>query len=346
MATRISASVVRAAVASAVVVSTMAMSSAAIAAEPARKATLPKGYQQVDGIAAVVGRKIITVSQLVRAQAQNSASQKLVPTRSAVRPRNRREMLRQVLDTLIDNLLVTKAATSLGLTVPDTEIDAHLQKLRDRNLWDMDELRQNVRKMGFADIRAYRENVRAEKLRVNMIRTKLGARLRIAEAEIKRVLDLEYKGGTQEEELHSRHILIKVAQDASPVVLNRLRDKAWMVHDLVIAKKKTFVDAAEAFSDDEGTEYGGDLGWMRRWMLDQTFAAALWKLKKGGISKVVQTPFGFHIIQLVERRTVQAKSKKILEQMVRAQLMETQFVKLYEQWIAELRASEHVEIRI
>ena len=318
----------------------------ATAAEPPRQATLPKAYRQVDGIAAVVGRKIVTLSQLVRAQAQNSASQKLVPAKTTQRPRNRREMLRQVLDTLVDNLLVTKAAKSLGLTVPDSEIDAHLQKLRDRNLWDMDELRENVRKMGFADIRAYRENVRSEKLRVKMIRTKLGARLRIAETEIKRVLDLEYKGGTQEEEVHSRHILIKVPQGASPVVLNKLRDKAWKVLDEIRAKKKNFVDAAEEHSDDEGTEYGGDLGWMRRWMLDQTFATALWSLKKGGISKVVQTPFGFHIIQLIDRRTVKAKNKRILEQMVRAQLMEKQFVKLYEQWIAELRASSHVEIRI
>ncbi|MCO4760081.1 MAG: peptidylprolyl isomerase [Myxococcales bacterium] len=327
-----------------IIAASLVLSSPVLGAE--RKAKLPKGYRQLDGIAAVVGRKIITLSQLVRAQAQNSASQKLVPTRQSVRPRNRREMLRQVLDTLIDNLLVTQAATSLGITVPDTEIDGHLKKLRDRNLWDMDELKEAVRKMGFADVAAYRQHVRAEKLRVKMIRSKLGSRLRVAEAEIKRVLDLQYKGGTVEEELHSRHILIKVPEGASPVVLNRLRDKAWKIHDVVQAKKKSFVDAAEEFSDDEGTEYGGDLGWMRRWMLDQTFAGTLWSLKKGQISKVVQTPFGFHIIKLIDRRTVKAKNKRILEQMVRAQLMEKQFAKLYEQWIAELRRTAHVEIRI
>ncbi len=311
-----------------------------------RFASLPKGYRQLEAIVAVVGRRIITLSELVRAQAQNTASQKLVPTKHVVRPRNARELLRQVLDTLVDNLLVTAAAKKLGLTVPDAQIDKHIKQLKDRNLWDTEELRENLRRMGFADIPAYRDHVRAEKLRVKMIRTKLGSKLRVAEAEVKRVMDLKYKGGTVEEEVRSQHILIKVPQGASPLVLNKLRQKAWRVHDLVAKKQISFTDAAEEHSDDEGTGEGGDLGWMRRWMLDPTFSKALWSLKVGEMSKVVQTPFGFHVIKLLGRREVPAKNKRVIEQMVRAQLMEQQFVKLYELWLSELRAASHVEVRI
>lgn len=324
----------------------MATLTATAAPAKPRRATLPKGYTQLEGVVAVVGSRIITLSQLIRAQAQNAASQRLVPTKQVNRPRNAKELLRQVLDTLIDNLLVTEAAKKLGLTVADSEIDKHLTKLKDRNLWDQSELRENLRLMGYADVSSYRQHVRNEQLRMKMIRTKLGAKLRITQTEIARVLKLEYKGGTVEEEIHSRHILIKVPQQASPLKINRLRSKAWALYDQIKAGKLSFVDAAEEYSDDEGTSAGGDLGWMRRWMLDPTFSKALWALKKDQVSKVVQTPFGFHIIQLIERRTVPVKNKRILEQMVRAQLIERQFSKFYKLWLADLRSAAHVEIRL
>ena len=310
-----------------------------------RRAAMPAGYLEVDGIAAVVGKKIITVSELVRAQAQGAASQQIVPT-ATERPRNDRDALRQTLDTLIDNELVAEAARSLGLTVDDAEIDAHLDELRRKNVWDLEELRASIRSLGFTDIRAYREHVRAEKLRLAAIRAKLGARLRVTEEEVQRVLAADYEGGKTEEELHSRHILLKLPTGASPLKVTELRRRAWQIHDAIVAGDKEFADAAEESSDDMGTGYGGDLGWMRRWMLDQTFANALWALKKGEISGVVQTPFGFHVIQLLERRRSPVKDQKMLEQFIRAQLTEAAFVRLYKAWIAELRAATHVQLRI
>lgn len=315
------------------------------APDTVRRAAMPEGYLEVDGIAAVVGKKIITVSELVRAQAQGSSSQQMVPTQTE-RPRNERDALRQTLETLIDNELIAAAARNLGLTVSDSEIDDHLAELRRRNVWDLEELREAVRRLGFADMAAYRDNVRQEKLRIAAIRAKLGARLRISDDEVQKVLATDYEGGKTEEEVRSRHILIKVDNGTSPLKLAELRRKAWKIHDMVKAGQKKFEDAAEEYSDDMGTQYGGDLGFMRRWMLDQTFANALWKLDKGEVSSVVQTPFGFHIIQLLDRRRVPVKDIKILEQFIRAQLTESAFVRLYKVWMQELRAATHVEIRI
>jgi peptidyl-prolyl cis-trans isomerase SurA len=319
---------------------------AAVPSDEQRRAKLPKGYADVDGIVAVVGRRIITRSALTRALGKHGRSAQMVPT-DAERPRNDAAMLRQVLDTLVENELVLSAARELGMTVNDSEIDAQLDKLKKKNLWDLTELRENVRKMGFAGIREYREHVRTEKVRVKMLRTKLGARLRVTEQQVKQILDVKYKGGTIEEEVHSRHILVKVAPSAGPMQINALRSKAWKIHDKVTAPGASFATIAEESSDDVGTEEGGDLGWMRRWMLDPTFARTLWKMKKPGqISAVIQTPFGFHILQYLDRRMVPARDKRYIQQMVRALLTEQQFIKLYRSWIGELRASHHIENRL
>lgn len=311
-----------------------------------RRATLPKGYADVDGIVAVVGRRIITRSALIRAMGKHGRSAEMVPT-TAERPRNDEAMLLQVLGVLVENELVLSAARELGLTINDTEIDAELERLKKKNLWDMSELRENVRRLGFTGIREYRENIRTEKVRVKMLRTKLGARLRVTEQQVKQILDVKYKGGTMEEEVHSRHILVKVPPDAGPMQVNKLRSKAWQIHDKVTATGAVFATIAEESSDDVGTEEGGDLGWMRRWMLDPTFARTLWKMQKPGeISAVIQTPFGFHILQYLGKRMVPARDKRYIQQMVRALLTEQQFVKLYKSWIGELKASNHIEIRL
>ncbi len=318
------------------------------AAQPtkSRRAVLPKGYTQVDGIVAVVGKRIITRTALVRALAQHGRSQQMVPT-EAERPRSDDDMLRQVLDVLIENELVLSAARELGLTVSDAEIDAELAKLKRKNVWDNQELRENVRRLGFAGVGEYRESIRTEKLRIKMLRTKLGSRLRITEAEVKRVMDVKYKGGTIEEEVRGRHVLVKIPPGAGPMQVNKLRSKAWRIWDMVQAGGKSFAEIAEEHSDDVGTQYGGDLGFMRRWMLDPTFARTLWGLKKkGDVSKVIQTPFGFHIVQLVDRRMAPAKDKRYIEQMVRGLLTEQAFLKLYRNWIGELRQTRHIELRL
>ena len=195
----------------------------ASAAEPkTRRAKLPKGYSEVDGIVAVVGKRIITRTALIRALGQHGRSQQMVPT-AAGRPRSDKAMLRQVLEVLIENELVLSAARQLGLTVSDDEIDREIERLKTKNLWDMAELRENVRKLGFAGIREYRDHVRTEKLRVKMLRTKLGSRLRVTEQEVKRVIEVDYKGGKQAEQVRGRHILIKVLPGASPMQVNALR---------------------------------------------------------------------------------------------------------------------------
>lgn len=314
------------------------------AGNPPRRAALPAGYIDVEGIVAVVGDQIILQGDLRRAMGSHQQAQSLVPT-DAERPRSERDLRLQTLQQLIDNALILKAAKDLALTVEDKEVDAQLAGTKKKNNWTEEELEEAVKKLGFANLTAYRTHVRQELLRMQMLRVKLGSRLRVTDEEVKRVIDQEHEGGKTEEEIRSRHILVLVPPDASPVDVARLREKAWKIHDEVIAGKRSFPDLAEEYSDDHGADKG-DLGYLRRWTLDPTFSGRLWKMKKGEISGVVQTPFGFHIIQMVDRRKAPVKDAEVLEQYVRARLSEEQFTRLYKTWIEELRAAAHIETRM
>jgi len=321
-----------------------ALATPALAQPAPRRALLPKGYQEVEGVAAIVGSEILTLGELRRALGSHQQSQALVPT-DAERPRSEAALRLQTLQSLVDGALVLAAAKDLALTAEDKDVDAQLDGMKKKQNWDDDELEAAVRQLGFSSLTVYRGHVRHELLRMQMLRVKLGSRLRVTDEEVKRVIELEHGGGEYEDEVHSRHILKLVPADASPMQVARLREQAWKVHDEVVAGKTPFEDLAEEHSDDRGAP-GGDLGYLRRWTLDPTFAGRLWSMKKGDISGVVQTPFGFHIIQMLDRRRAEVKDKDLLEQYVRSRLTEDQFVRLYRAWIEELRAATHIEIRI
>ncbi len=310
----------------------------------ARHAKLPDNYAEVEGIVAIVGDQIIMISDLRRAQGSQQAAQAAVPT-DAERPRNESDVKMQTLQALIDNALVLKASKELGLSADEHEVDRQIAQTRQKNSWSEEEMLDAVRRIGFVTLAAYRQNVRNELVRMEMLKYKIGSRLRVMDEEVKKVIEQEHGGGTYEEELHARHILVLVPADAKPQEVSKLREKAWHCYDQITVENKPFEQVAADCSDDTGTGPGGDLGWSRRWTLEPTFGTKLWSLKKGEVSTVIQTPYGFHVIQLLERRRAPVKDKDVLEQFVRARLNEAQFVRLYRAWIEELRAATHIEVR-
>lgn len=71
---------------------------------------------------------------------------------------------------------------------------------------------------------------------------------------------------------------------------------------VIINDEATFEEMARKFSDDGSAQLGGDLGWAKRGKYVAAFEAAAFKLEPDSISPVVESEFGFHLIQLLERR--------------------------------------------
>lgn len=81
----------------------------------------------------------------------------------------------------------------------------------------------------------------------------------------------------------------------------------------IINEEASFDDLASRYSDDYGSaRSGGDLGWQKRGSFVPEFEAVAYSLEPGEISEVVESPFGYHIIQLLERRGNSIHTKHIL----------------------------------
>jgi peptidyl-prolyl cis-trans isomerase C len=105
------------------------------------------------------------------------------------------------------------------------------------------------------------------------------------------------------DEVRARHILVKVAPNASPDEVSKAQDKA---NDIIKQLKggADFAKLAEQSSDDTGSaKQGGDLGYFGQGQMVKPFADAAFAMKVGDISdKPVKTEFGFHIIKVEDKR--------------------------------------------
>jgi len=110
-----------------------------------------------------------------------------------------------------------------------------------------------------------------------------------------------------DEQRQASHILVQVPASASDEQVNAQKSKAEAILAR-IRQGEAFTDLARAESDDPGSaEQGGDLGFFGRGVMDPAFEEAAFALKKGEVSELVRSSFGFHIIKLTDVRGGEVK---------------------------------------
>lgn len=217
-----------------------------------------------------------------------------------------RELLEQgrawVLELMIEQLLVSQAAAREGITVSDEEVDATIASLRD-------EIGEEAFQGWLANENMPLEEMR-ERLRSDMIAMDMA----------NRIAD---RVPTRAEHVHARHILLGTEEEARSV-LSQLQAGG------------DFAVLAGLHSYDISTrDAGGDLGFFPLGVLtSEEVEQAAFALQPGQISDVIQSPLGYHIIQVVER---------IPDMEISAENMRLLHDRAVRDWIEELRAAAQIE---
>ena len=143
------------------------------------------------------------------------------------------------------------------------------------------------------------------------------------------------------EQTHARHILIKVNEVVSE---SEARHKLEGLHAR-IRHGESFAELARLFSQDGSASKGGDLGWIYPGDTVPEFERAMNLLAPGELSEPVQSPFGFHLIEVLERR-VQDVSSERQRAAARQTLRERKRDEAYQDWLRQARDRAYVEIRL
>ena len=138
----------------------------------------------------------------------------------------------------------------------------------------------------------------------------------------------------------SRHILLRSREGLTDQDAER---RLAGYRDQVRAKTADFGELAKKYSEDGSAANGGNLGWMGPGDLVPEFDQAMNRLQISEVSNPVKTEFGWHLIQVLERRQAELTLEK-QRQFARAAIRERKFEQAYQDWLRELRDTATVKI--
>ena len=144
------------------------------------------------------------------------------------------------------------------------------------------------------------------------------------------------------QQTRARHILIKVNQVISA---NEARRKMVELKARLDNNAAKFEDLAKLYSNDLSAGKGGDLGWVYPGDTVPEFERAMNSLRPGQVSEPVESPFGYHLIEVIERKTEEVsieRQRLIARQALRDRKLED----AYEDWLRQLRDRTYVEYRL
>ncbi|KZE34345.1 peptidylprolyl isomerase [Crenobacter luteus] len=157
-----------------------------------------------------------------------------------------------------------------------------------------------------------------------------------------KLIDKRAQGAAQMvEQLRVRHILVRtneaVSEADARLRIDQIRDR--------IARGARFDEQARLYSEDASNSRGGELGWLSPGDTVPEFERAMLSLKIGEVSAPVRSPFGWHLIQVEEKRTQDVsgeREKLAIRQQIRARKIE----EAYLDWVRQLRDSAFVDERL
>ncbi|MGN6581739.1 MAG: peptidylprolyl isomerase [Bordetella sp.] len=141
---------------------------------------------------------------------------------------------------------------------------------------------------------------------------------------------------------HARHILIKVS---AVMTSAEARQKLEEIRQRIVSGQTTFEAMARQYSQDNTAAQGGDLGWLNPGQTVPAFEQAMNRLKPGEISEPIESPFGWHLIEVIARRQHDA-TEDVRRNRARQILMERQAGPAFEDYMDQVMAQTYIDNRL
>ncbi|MBQ9432123.1 MAG: peptidylprolyl isomerase [Kiritimatiellae bacterium] len=203
------------------------------------------------------------------------------------------QLTQQARQQAIGSRLLMDEANQLDIPVTDGEVDDQLEKIR-RQLGGDEKLNRALaeRKTSLHD---FREQLRRGR-RVDKLVEKITAGAEDpSEADLLSHFNAHKSEYSKSERVLAQHILISPDGDTE-TSKQEARDKIRAIRKRIVEEGKNFSDEAAAHSMCPSGKQGGSLGWFSRGMMVPEFDKAVFEMRDGEVSDIIETQFGFHII--------------------------------------------------
>lgn len=299
----------------------------------------------LDRVAAVVDEVPILLSEVKRRAAPEIDRMAANTTEPAEFTRRRDEMWRAALQVLIDEQLLQEQLKDANAEISDEQLDAAIEDVkRENNIPDTATFEKALAHEGLT-LATYRSSLRKELEKRKLLNTKVHSQAKVSDDDVRAEYERNYVQQGGEDEVHARHVLLQLKRDATPAENAAMKARAMEIAQRARAGAD-FAKMARDLSDGPSAASGGDLGYFKRGVMVPEFENIAFALPVGGISDPVRTQFGWHVIEVVERRKSPATSFDAVKEQIRLKLQKEQVERLTEDYLTGLRKDAAIDIKI
>lgn len=254
------------------------------------------GVRSIDHIVAVVNDEVITSRELDNAII--TATKNLI--QQGIEAPDQDSLNSQVLETIIVKLIQLQHAKEIGMSVGDSELDETIHRIAEDNELSLQEFYGVLEEDGIS-FNKFRQEIRDEIIMARIKEREVNHRVNVTEGEIDNFLRTQATSAIGNDEYLLAHILVLVSERMDELQIQEKSQRAEMALQK-LEEGVEFAQVAAEFSDAPDALQGGVLEWRPIAQMGPTFFELLSPLQLGELTKVVQSPTGFHIFKLLDRR--------------------------------------------
>ena len=293
----------------------------------------------LDKVAAKVNSEIITLSAIE--ERAELLRQKYVGAPISI---SEQDLLKDALNMIIEEKLQIQEGIKFGFVVDEYAIDAAVEDIKKKNNLADGQLQEMLKREG-RTLESYKNHIRDQILVSKITQFEIGNRVKVSEKSIIKYYKKNQKEFWEEGKVRARHILFISERGSSE---NRRRAKLRQAKKVLseIRKGSDFSKLAIKYSEDVSASSGGDVGFVKRGKMVREFEEAVFSLKPGQISDIVETEYGYHIIKVDEVLPGKTLTLKDVKNRIHKILSMQKQKQVYDDWINELKKSAFIEVTL
>ncbi|AEJ62274.1 PpiC-type peptidyl-prolyl cis-trans isomerase [Spirochaeta thermophila DSM 6578] len=258
-----------------------------------------------------------------------------------VSPEEEQKLREQVLDVLIGRLLLLQEAKRMGLSVDQAQVDAQIEQYKLQS--GSEETFKNILAQAGYTEEEFREELSRAFLLQQVVDEKVTKHLSVSDEEARAYYDENPEQFEQPEQIRARHILIRLAPDASKEEEEAAYAKIHEVQEK-LNQGADFAELAKTYSEGPSAPNGGDLGFFGKGQMVPAFEEAAFALEVNQVSDVVRTEYGLHLIQVTDRQEAGKASFEEVKDQLKEMLLQQKSSEAINALVEELKGKAEIEI--
>jgi peptidyl-prolyl cis-trans isomerase C len=250
------------------------------------------------------------------------------------------QMRTQLLDELVNRSLLSQASHAKGINADPARVDQEIDAIKKR-FPNQQQFETTLANMNLTESSLKAQIAQQMEIR-ELVDKEISSKIDITEKETRAYYDGNTAQFKRPEEVHARHILIKVDPKSDDQTKAEARKKIEGIKKRADSGED-FAELAKETSEGPSAPNGGDLGFFTRGRMVPPFEKAAFALEKGQISDIVETRFGYHVIMVVDRQEEKLLSYEEVKTKLAAKLRNDQIQDRVRTYIEGLRKTAKIE---